>query len=43
MPRQKQRHHLDRRVKQIVAADTGNDDDDLLSTEQVAEWFGVSI
>ena len=35
-------HHLDRRLKQIVALDTDNDDDKLLTTEQVAEWFGVS-
>jgi hypothetical protein len=35
-------HHLDRRLKQIVALDTDNDDDNLLTTEQVAEWFGVS-
>ena len=42
-PKPKSRtHHLDRRVKQIVALDTDNDDDDLLTTEQVAEWFGVS-
>jgi hypothetical protein len=37
------KHHLDRRTKQIVAVDNGNEDDDLLSTEQVAEWFGVSV
>ena len=36
-------HHLDRRVKQILAVDTGDDDDDLLTTEEVAEWFGVSV
>ncbi len=43
-PRPKRRH-LDRRVKQIFAADTGGDDDDdeLLTTQQVAEWFAVSV
>jgi predicted DNA-binding transcriptional regulator AlpA len=34
-------HHLDRRAHQILAADNGADDE-LLTTQQVAQWFGVS-
>jgi predicted DNA-binding transcriptional regulator AlpA len=34
-------HHLDRRADQILAAQSG-DDDDLLTTKQVAAWFGAS-
>ena len=34
-------HHLDRHANLIVAADIGADDE-LLSTEAVARWLGVS-
>ena len=34
-------HHLDRRVDQIAAIGAGSDDD-LLTTDEVASWFGVS-
>jgi hypothetical protein len=37
-----QTHHLDRRAEQLAFIGDGPDDE-LLSTEQVAEWFGVSI
>ena len=36
------KHHLDRRAGAIAAAGPGPEDD-LLSTQQVADWFGVSI
>jgi hypothetical protein len=36
------RHHLDRRAHQILAADNGGDGDELLTTPQVAQWFGTS-
>jgi predicted DNA-binding transcriptional regulator AlpA len=36
------RYHLDRRVHQILAAGRDGADDELLSTQQVAQWFGVS-
>jgi hypothetical protein len=36
-----QTHHLDRRASSIAAAGVGNDDD-LLTTPEVAKWFGVS-
>jgi predicted DNA-binding transcriptional regulator AlpA len=35
-------HHLDKRAAAILKADTGNDDDELLTPEKVAEWFGIS-
>lgn len=36
-------HHLDRRTNQILAVEPpGAADDDLLTTEQIAEWFGLS-
>lgn len=35
-------HHLDRRVAPLIAAGEGAGDD-LLSTREVAEWFGVSV
>ena len=35
------RHRLDKRAHLIVAAEGGNDDD-LLTTAEVAAWFGVS-
>ncbi len=35
------KHHFDKRADQIIEAGAG-DDDDLLSTIQVAAWFGVS-
>ena len=34
--------HLDRRVASIIAAEVDGDDNDLLSTSEVAEWFGTS-
>ena len=36
-----QKHHLDRRADALAEAGAGNGDD-LLTTEQVAEWLGVS-
>jgi hypothetical protein len=42
-PSKPKRHHLDRRVKQIIAVGSGDHDDDLLTTAQVADWFGVSV
>ena len=35
------RHHLDRRADRLIAADTG-EDDDLLSTREVADWLSIS-
>ena len=35
-------HHLDRRAHQILAADNGGADDEMLTTPQVAQWFGIS-
>jgi len=35
-------HHLDRRADAIVAAGAGCDDE-LLSTQDVARWLGVSV
>jgi predicted DNA-binding transcriptional regulator AlpA len=37
------RHHLDGRAHQILAAGKEGDDDELLTTEQVAQWFGISV
>jgi hypothetical protein len=34
--------HIDRRAADIAAADTDGDPDDLLTTSEMAEWFGVS-
>jgi hypothetical protein len=36
------RHHLDRRADKIMAAAIDAADDDLLTTAQVADWFGIS-
>lgn len=37
------RHHLDRRIGQLLAVPTTPaNDDDLLTTKQVAAWLGVS-
>jgi predicted DNA-binding transcriptional regulator AlpA len=36
------RHHLDRRADAIAAVDSDADDDELLTTREVAKWFGVS-
>ena len=36
------RHHLDKRADAIAAVDDDADDDELLTTKQVAEWFSVS-
>jgi len=33
------RHHLDRRVHQILATDNNGSDDEMLTTQQVAWWF----
>jgi hypothetical protein len=35
-------HHLDRRASAIAAAGAAGNDDDLLTTPEVADWFGVS-
>ena len=35
-------HHLDKRAGAIAAAAAGEDEDELLTTTQVAEWLGVS-
>jgi predicted DNA-binding transcriptional regulator AlpA len=35
-------HHLDKRAGGIAAAAAGEDEDELLTTAQVAEWLGVS-
>jgi predicted DNA-binding transcriptional regulator AlpA len=35
------RHHIDRRAHSIAAADNG-DNDELLTTDQVAAWLGLS-
>jgi hypothetical protein len=35
--------HIDRRVDQVLALGVGGADDDLLTTAQVAAWFGVSV
>jgi hypothetical protein len=47
-------HHIDRRVDQVLAAEwrphtppaphsRTPDDDDLLTTNEVSDWFGVSV
>jgi len=36
------RHHLDRRAETIASTGEGADDD-LLTTQQMALWFGVSV
>lgn len=36
------RHNIDRRTHQIIADSQGSNDD-LLTTQQVAAWLGVSI
>jgi predicted DNA-binding transcriptional regulator AlpA len=35
-------HHLDRRAGELIAIGAGNPDD-LLTTKQVAAWFGMSV
>jgi hypothetical protein len=35
--------HIDKRVDQVLAVGGTGADDDLLSTAQVAAWFGVSV
>jgi predicted DNA-binding transcriptional regulator AlpA len=35
-----QKHHLDRRVDSLLAVE--GEDDDLLTTRELADWFGVS-
>jgi hypothetical protein len=35
-------HHLDRRAPAIAMAGAGNNDD-LLTGQEVADWFGVSV
>ena len=39
--KKEERYHLDRRADAIAAASEGYDDQ-LISTKQLAEWFGVS-
>lgn len=34
-------HHLDKRAANLIAQDAG-DEDDLLTTKQLTDWFGVS-
>ncbi len=36
------KHHIDKRADRIVGADIGADDE-LLSTQAVANWLGVSV
>ena len=36
------KHHLDKRAGQIADAGDGGDDDDLLSTRDLALWLGVT-
>jgi hypothetical protein len=38
----KRRHHLDRRADLIVASEIEADDNELLTTKQVADWWRVS-
>ena len=35
-------HHLDRRARQLAETGAG-DDDELLTSQQLADWWGVSI
>jgi predicted DNA-binding transcriptional regulator AlpA len=35
-------HHIDRRADAILTATTGTNDDDLLSTPEMAAWLGCS-
>jgi hypothetical protein len=42
LPHTPQRHNLDRHAAKIDADAPGKDDEDLLTTKQVAEWFRVS-
>ena len=37
------RHNIDRRADQVIADSNGGDDDDMLSSQEVANWLGVSI
>jgi hypothetical protein len=39
---QPNRHHLDHRADRLVAIDSDAADDELLTTREVAQWFGVS-
>jgi hypothetical protein len=41
-PSAPKRHHLDKRAANIATSNDGSADE-LLTTEQIAEWFGVSI
>ena len=36
------KHHLDKRADAIAAVDSDADDDELLTTREVANWFRVS-
>lgn len=37
-----QKHHLDRRAGRLVAEGADGDPNDLLTTDQLAEWFACS-
>jgi hypothetical protein len=41
-PRAPKRFHLDKRAAEIATSNDGSDDE-LLTTEQISKWFGVSI
>ena len=36
------KHHIDKRAPDLIGANTGGDDDELLSTGEVAAWLKVS-
>jgi predicted DNA-binding transcriptional regulator AlpA len=40
--RPQRKHHIDRRAGDLIDASDGDDDDELLDTEQTAKWLGVS-
>jgi hypothetical protein len=42
IPRSPKRFHLDKRVPSILAVDAAEDDDDLLTTRETANWLQVS-
>jgi hypothetical protein len=40
--RKPHRHQLDRRAEQLITVSGDNDHTELLTTDEVAEWFGVT-
>ena len=38
----KRKHHLDKRADALITSSDGQNDDDLLSTPQLADWLGTS-